>query len=431
MTYPDSVQFLYAIGNELRSARLDLGRMTAMLEALGHPERGGRYVHVAGTNGKGSTCAMIEAGLRAAGLRTGLYTSPHLVEPTERIRLNGRPVSRDDFAAAFNRIHTAAVRLADGGGIDTHPTYFETVTLMALLLFREKAADIAVMEVGLGGRLDATNVITPEVCAITPIDFDHENILGSSLAAIAGEKAGILKRGVRAVIAPQRAEALERIKEAAAKAGAPLTLIGEGDMEGVDLDARGCRFTLRREGRAIPVECPLAGEHQVVNAATAAAVLDLLKVSPEGIAAARWPGRLECVSEAPEIILDGAHNPGGARALAAYLDRFYAHRRVWIVYATMRDKSVDEIAELLSSRASELVLTKVDSTRALRPEAMAGLFRHPRLRLTGSVGEAIEVVRREAAAEDAVFITGSLFLVGEARALLAGSAGSGGGSGEG
>jgi dihydrofolate synthase/folylpolyglutamate synthase len=184
--YPDSVEYLYALGNEIKAAKFGLENIVEALGALGNPQDSLRIVHVAGTNGKGSTCAMIEAAARAAGLRTGLYTSPHLIEPTERIVIEGRPVTREQFAGAFARVHEVGLRM------ETHPTYFETVTAMAFLLSGH-AVELAVVEVGLGGRLDATNVVQPAVCAITPVDFDHEVFLGSSLRQIAGEKAGILR----------------------------------------------------------------------------------------------------------------------------------------------------------------------------------------------------------------------------------------------
>jgi len=207
MNYPDSVRFLYSLGNELKTAKFGLETITALLRALGNPQRACRFVHVAGTNGKGSTCAMIESALRAAGVRTGLYTSPHLEEPTERIRIAGTPVTPDQFAAAFDRVHEAAERLIASGAITHHPTYFETVTGMAFVVFERTAVETVVLEVGLGGRLDATNVVTPALSVITRVDFDHEEFLGRSIEAIASEKAGILKPGIPAVLAPQRPEA--------------------------------------------------------------------------------------------------------------------------------------------------------------------------------------------------------------------------------
>src|SRR5260370_343544 len=201
MNYAESVRFLYSLGNEIQTAKFGLDRIPQLLKALGDPQRTGRFVHVAGTNGKGSTSAMIEAGLRAAGARTGLYTSPHLIEPTERIQIAGRSVSEVQFAEAFSEVHETSERMLATGALDLHPTYFETVTAMAFLLFARERADVVVLEVGMGGRLDATNVVMPALCVITPIDFDHEAFLGDKLAKIAAEKAGILKTAAPAIFA--------------------------------------------------------------------------------------------------------------------------------------------------------------------------------------------------------------------------------------
>jgi len=215
MDYPDSVEYLYSLGNESKTLKLDLEAMAVLLSALGNPQRAFHSVHVAGTNGKGSSSAMIEAGLRAAGIRTGLYTSPHLMEPTERIQVAGVPVTPAQFTGAFQSVHQAAEQLLAAGRLELHPSYFDTVTAMAFLLFRDQRVDTAIIEVGLGGRLDSTNVLMPVVSVITPIDFDHEAILGGSIEQIAMEKAGILKPRVPAVFARQRAEA-EAVLEARA-----------------------------------------------------------------------------------------------------------------------------------------------------------------------------------------------------------------------
>jgi dihydrofolate synthase/folylpolyglutamate synthase len=422
MTYPEAVRLLYSLGHETRAARLGLDRIERLLAELGSPHRAARWVHVAGTNGKGSTCAMIEAGLRAAGLRTGLYTSPHLVEPTERIRIDGAPVEPEQFAAACQTAHEAAERLLAAGVLDRHPTYFETVTAMAFLLFRERGVEIAVLEVGLGGRLDATNVVEPELAVITPIDFDHEAYLGKSLEAIAAEKAGILKPGAMALVAPQRPEVEPILAAQAAAAGVTPRRCSEWAVQDVELEALGSRF--RAAGRQkLRIECPLAGEHQLTNALTAAAALELLGVPApaieSGIGAARWPGRLERVAERPDIFLDGAHNPAGARALAAYIRRFHAGRPVWLVYGAMRDKAVAEMAGILAPTAEVVILTAPGEERAVRPEVLVQLFDHPRARAAASVGEALALARG-APPDGAVFVTGSLYLVGEARARLAG-----------
>lgn len=409
MDYPDSVQFLYSLGNEIKTAKLGLERIRAVLTALGEPQRSFRSVHVAGTNGKGSTCAMIDAGLRAAGVRTGLFTSPHLLEPTERIQVEGIPVSQAQFQRAFEVVHETAEQL----DLDCHPTYFETVTAMAFWLFRELGVETAVIETGLGGRLDATNVIEPLVTVITPIDFDHEAYLGHTIEAIAGEKAGILKAGIPAVFAKQRPEAMAVLEARAQALGLPVTRAEDFEIRDLNIDARGSRFALA--GRALT--CPLAGEHQVENAVTAVLALRELCVTfeeiAEGIAEARWPGRLEFVSPNPDVILDGAHNPAGARALKRYLERFYGDQRIWMVYGAMRDKAIEEIAEILFPLAYELIFTAPDSARAIRPEALVEMA--GRGRCAANLTSAIATVKAEASDEDVVVITGSLFLIGEAR----------------
>lgn len=417
-SYPDSVRFLYALGNEIKAAKFGLETIGCVLAALGHPERSCRFVHVAGTNGKGSTCAMIESGLRAAGLRTGLYTSPHLVEPTERIRISGEAVTAEEFAGAFDIVHQASERLVQEGALEHHPTYFETVTAMAMVLYRAKEAGTVVLEVGLGGRLDATNIVTPALCVITPVDFDHEGYLGNTIESIAAEKAGILKRGVPLILARQRPEAERVILERASELGCRVISTAVHPPFKTAVNAHGSRI----QWEGLDVICPLAGAHQVENATTAMLALRELGIPDSGIergiAAAQWPGRLERISTAPEIILDGAHNPAGARVLAAHIRQFYGGRKVWLIYGTMRDKSIGEIAETLFPLADELVLTAPKAPRALDPRSLESVAGHPRTRVEPTLAEAIEAVRAAAGPDDAVFISGSLFLVGEARALL-------------
>ncbi len=415
MAYPDSVEYLYSLGNEVKSIKFGVDGITALLGGLDNPQHSFRSVHIAGTNGKGSTCAMIESGLRAAGARTGLYTSPHLVEPTERIQIAGRAVSKDEFTHAFEIVHDCAERLVRVGMLEHHTTYFETVTAMAFVLFRDAGVDIAVLETGLGGRLDATNVVAPEISVITPIDFDHETFLGSSIESIAGEKAGILKPGVLAISAAQRPDALRVLLRRAKEIDAPLLLVE--DPESASIDAFGSDIVIED----LRVRCPLAGAHQVWNAATAVTTLLELGVPEDavqrGIAATVWPGRLEYVSRSPDIILDGAHNPAGARALADYIRTFHAGRPVWLIYGAMRDKSVQEITEVLFPLAAKVILTAPSQPRAVRPEALREASDHADVELAASVAAAVD--RACSAPPDAaVFITGSLYLVGEARALL-------------
>lgn len=420
MTYSETVRYLYSLGNEVKTAKLGLERISVLLRALGDPHRFGAFVHVAGTNGKGSTSAMIESALRAAGLRTGLYSSPHLVEPTERIRIAGADVPRENFVRSFQAVHTAAEGLLAEGAIDLHPTYFETVTAMAFVLFREAGVDITVLEVGLGGRLDATNVVLPRLAVITPIDFDHEAFLGRSLDSIAREKGGILKPGVPAVLAAQRPEAEAALLECAHASASPVHRSAAWTADDLSIDAYGSRFTAAGR-RRYPVECPLAGVHQVDNALTAVAALDALDIEPEavraGIRSVRWPGRLEFVRRRPDVILDGAHNPAGARALAAYLARFHSGRTIRLIYGAMRDKAVAEMAAILFPLAAEVIAAAPAQARAVRPELILDFAENVSIRPAAHIGDALDIALR-GAPDDLVVITGSLFLVGEARALL-------------
>ena len=415
MTYADAVRALYALGNEVRSARLGLERIRAVLSRLGDPQTACRFVHVAGTNGKGSVCAMIEAGLRADGVRTGLYTSPHLVEPVERIQIAGHSIARDEFARAFSTVHEASLAMLDAQEIDIHPTYFETVTAMAFLAFREQRVETVALEVGLGGRLDATNVVTPELCVITAIDYDHQNFLGDTIEQIAAEKAGILKRGVPAVFSRQKPAAEMVLMDRARELNVPVQTTNTWGPEDVHLDADGSRFRARDND----IVCPLAGEHQVENALTAAVALVQLGWSTAGIANARWPGRLERVAINPEIILDGAHNIGGAQALASWIRRSYNGRRIWIVFGAMSDKNATASAALLFPLAHRVIATAADNVRALPPEEIcAAAPEGIDVILASSVPEAIHRVHEEAGNDDVVFITGSLYVIGEARRLL-------------
>lgn len=408
------------MGNEFKTIKLGLERIQTLLDALGNPHRSQRYVHVAGTNGKGSTCAMIESGLRATGLRTGLYTSPHLVRPTERIQIEARPVGEDAFAWAFQEVHQTAESLVSGGRIDMHPTYFETLTAMAHLLFRRERIDIAVLETGMGGRLDATNVVQPELAVITPIDFDHQQYLGATIPLIAAEKAGIIKERTPVVFSRQRPEAQAVLERRAHELSARPVHASSWRAERLEISESGSRFAATGPGR-IEIECPLVGAHQVENALTAVAALTQLGVAPEairqGIAATRWPGRLERVRSKPMVFLDGAHNAAGASALADYIREFHAGRTVWMVFGAMRDKDLSVIAPLLFPLASHLYFTAPNQARSFRPselregsgETRAGLIEEPAgvLRLLETIPPA-----------DAVFITGSLYLVGELRPLL-------------
>jgi dihydrofolate synthase/folylpolyglutamate synthase len=419
MNFADTVRFLYSLGPELKTVKWDLARIETLLAALGSPHRKGRFIHVAGTNGKGSTCAMMASALRVSGLRTGLYTSPHLLNPRERIQIDGDLISEQAWCDAFEAVHAAAERLLAQEEIDAHPSFFETVTAMAFFAFPRASVEVVVLETGLGGRLDATNLVDPEIAVITPIDFDHEAFLGSSIESIATEKAGILKPGRPAVFAEQRPEAYGILERRALELDIPVTLSTAWRVEDLHIEKFGSRFTLAAD-EEIPIICPLPGEHQVENARTAVAALNVFGVSAaaieRGIERAQWPGRLERVATNPDIILDGAHNPAGARALAAYIQRFFRSEPVRIIYGAMRDKAVDEVIGTLFPPAAEVILTAPDQPRALNPESIAQASDHPNVRVAASVIDALRMARDKPMT---TFVTGSLFLVGEARAALA------------
>ncbi|MDY7225156.1 bifunctional folylpolyglutamate synthase/dihydrofolate synthase [Hyalangium rubrum] len=404
--------------------KLGLERVHATLEALGHPERRYRVLHVAGTNGKGSTCAFAASALRAAGHKVGLYTSPHLERVNERFQVDGADISDEVLGC---RILEVLERCPDAASASGMLTYFEFGTVVALWHFAQEAVDVAVLETGLGGRLDATNATQPLVTAITPISFDHMEYLGHTLGAIAGEKAGILKPGVPVVVSRQEPEALDAISRVAGQVGAPLLLEGrdfhvEPDPEG-GFVYRGPERTLRG------LSLSLRGPHQTQNAAVALAVLGQLDqrgmaVPPEaaisGLATARWPGRMEQLGERPAVLLDGAHNPGGVAVLLASLDALYPGRRIHAVFGVVADKDRAPMMRALFPRCASVHLTPLDTPRSLAPERYLAEARAlcADARAYATLDEALAGARATAGAEDVLLCTGSLFLVGAARARL-------------
>jgi dihydrofolate synthase/folylpolyglutamate synthase len=405
MTYPETVEFLYQIGNELKHASFGLDRILNVAERLGRPDRLCRILHIAGTNGKGSTAAIAAEGLRAAGFRTGLYTSPHLVEPTERIQIDRRPVSRDEFLRLFLEVRAA------NPDPSQHTTYFETLTLMAFLAFRDAGCEWTVIETGMGGRLDASNIVDPALTVITPISFDHMQYLGHTLSAIAAEKAGILKPGVPAVFSPQPAEASELLRQRAAELRCPVVELPAA--HDVIHDAEGTRF--RTLG--LDFHCRLPGAFQLDNARTALAALRALELPDHalqsGVAQARWPGRIEIVHRDPLVILDGAHNESGAAALADYL-RAFVPQPIHLLFGIMRDKEIQAIGNLLFPLARSVTLTRPDNARSADPAAIA-----PKdARVIPAAPAALEQLLASTPPTDAIVICGSLYLVGELRPLL-------------
>lgn len=444
MTYQEAVRYLLTLGRELaspqqaRAAKFDLRNITVLAERLGDPENSYPSVHIAGTNGKGTTAAMLESILRSAGqasggLRTGLYTSPHLERINERIRLDGEEIADADFAAAFTRIHRTIEELLavgpEAAGLAAHPTYFECLTAMAFDFFARRQVDFAVFEVGMGGRLDATNILRPEVAVITQIDFDHENFLGHSIEQIAAEKAGIIKPGGWVVSAAEDPAARAVIVQRAAELDARLVEIDAAyRIEGLHA-AGGCYRAVvssAHSSRRIELELPLAGRFQVRNALAALAAARLLAergfplddpAVARGIRSVRWPGRLERVHEQPDVYLDGTHNPAGARELLAFWEEHLRGRRIHLVYGAMRDKAVDEITGLLFPRARTIILTQPRQPRAISADALAAMTRHlsERVEVVAEPEAALEHALALAEPDDAVFATGSLYLVGDLR----------------
>lgn len=435
MDYPAAVRYLLSLGRELAAPtqtsafKFDLENIRVLAERLGHPERAYPIAHISGTNGKGSTAAMLESILRAAGFRTGLYTSPHLERINERIRVAGEEISDEAFAQSFSRLHELIEELLAAGRLRAHPTYFECLTAMAFEHFARARVEFGVFEVGLGGRLDATNIVSPVVTVLTPVDFDHENFLGHSLAEIAAEKSGILKPRVAVVTAAQRPEALAVIAERAAELGCKVIEAESAYRVANESWEDGCaRVTVRETATAwgIDLRLNLRGRFQMRNALTAVAVSRFLQARgysipddaiSRGIATARWPGRLELLQERPAVYLDGAHNPGAARELAAFWDEDFGGRRIVLVFGAMRDKAVDEIAGLLFPRAAAVIFTEPDSPRAISAARLAQVAGHHARRheVVADAEEAVERALELAEPGDAVFITGSLYLVGALR----------------
>jgi dihydrofolate synthase/folylpolyglutamate synthase len=415
----------------------DLGRVEELMAAVGSPQRAFRSLHVAGTKGKGSTTTMSQSILTAAGYRTGLYTSPHLCRIEERMTVDGEMMPDAEFVEIVNELAPYTLRQRDEQPNES-PTFFELVTAAGFRHFARRGVQLAAVEVGMGGRLDATNIIRPDVCVITRVDYDHEERLGHTLDKIAAEKAGIIKPGVPVVCAPQAPEALAVIAETARRRGAALTQVGadyrvENVQTGLDgRQAPFCRFDLLgRAGDYRRLELPMLGEHQAINAASAVAAVAILaerlglKVGEDavrrGLASAHNPARLEVVAGRPLILLDGAHNPASIRALCAALDGAFQGARVVLLMGVSRDKNVPEMFKLILPRAAAVVFTRSDSPRAADPGALADLacdLCGVTAEVCEDAHEALARVRDLARPEDVLCITGSFFLAGMLRPSL-------------
>jgi len=466
-TYETAVASMYALGHELArmpAHKFDLAHMRVLLAGMNHPERAFPGVLIAGTNGKGSTAATLASILQASGLKTALYTSPHLLRINERIRINGEEISDHDFATLHAEVDRVAGSLVEQKELPWHPSFFEMMTAIALAHFARERVQIAVLEVGMGGRLDATNVVEPLVSVIADISLDHQKYLGDTVSEIAREKAGIIRPGGVVVTLPQQPEANDvigntildlgaqgvsavqyvppvspaagqylafesRIASRAAKKK-PLTAENaEVGAKNAETSSPIYRYPLQVMGKQIVVESPLVGRHQLRNVALAVAAAEelgkkgLAGITPRsierGIRETRWPGRFQTLPPTggwPEVVLDVAHNPAGAWALRSALSERYGDRPLIFVFGAMRDKAISEMAEILFPLAERVFATRPENPRSASPEEIqqAASRTGAEIEPVAEVGLALERARGAAGARKILVVTGSIYLVGEA-----------------
>jgi dihydrofolate synthase/folylpolyglutamate synthase len=453
VSYTSAVARMYALGHELAQAsshKFDLAHMRLLLAALENPERRFPSVLIAGTNGKGSTAATLASILRVSGLRIGLYTSPHLVRMNERIRINTQEISDEQFALLHDMVDRTAERLVEEGELPWHPSFFEMLTAIAFEHFASSKVDIAVLEVGMGGRLDATNVVEPRLSVITDISLDHQKFLGNTIAEIAREKVGIIRRGGVVVTLPQSPEANDVIGNAilehdarvvsAAQYVPPVSPKAENyvarapsSMVAVALRAK---YPLQVMARKIEVETSLVGRHQLRNLALAIASAEELRnqgfpVTAEsverGIRETRWPGRFQVVPTAQgqsELVFDVAHNPAGAWGLRSTLSTVYEDRRIIFVFGAMRDKAIGEMTEILFPLGERVIATMAQNPRSATPQEIreAATRTLAEIDLVQDVASAVDRARSLAGNDGVVVITGSIYVVGEAMRVMGVSA---------
>jgi dihydrofolate synthase/folylpolyglutamate synthase len=449
MSYETAVAQMYALGHELAqtpSHKFNLEHMRVLLAALGHPENRFPAVLIAGTNGKGSTAAALASILQASGLKTGLYTSPHLVRINERIRLNGQFIADDDFAVLHDVVDRTAERLVEEVDLPWHPSFFEMLTAMAFEYFARARPDMVVLEVGMGGRLDATNVVEPRLSIITDIALDHQKYLGETVSAIAREKAGIIRPGGVVVTLPQSPEANDVIGNAILDAGARavnavpyMPPVSPGSDQWTAAGGQLQRYPLDVMGAQIMVESPLVGRHQLRNLALAIAAAEELhnqgivqitsETIAEGIRQTHWPGRFQLVpatGDDPEFVLDVAHNPAGAWALRSTLSAVYKdgprERGITMVFGVMRDKAMQEITEILFPITKRVIVTHANNPRSASAneirEAAKRVAAPAEIEDAADVASALGRARELAGPCGIVVVTGSIYIVGEAMRML-------------
>lgn len=417
MNYEEALQYI----NQLNSKGIALGleRIEALLDRLGNPQKGQRFIHVAGTNGKGSVCAFLDSALREAGLRVGRYISPTLYDYRERIQINGQYISKQAVASLLTAIQQACVQM-ERQGLEP-PTVFEVETALAFLYFAEQHCDYVLLEVGMGGRLDSTNVITqPVLSVITPISLDHTRMLGDHLAAIAAEKGGIVKPHCPAVLGPQQPEAQAVLTARCQQCGITPLQVDVNQIQKQQWSWQGQRFSY---GRWSQLTIGLSGDYQRVNGAIAIEALQLLqKEEPAltdeairaGLAKARWPGRFEIIGQAPLFVVDGAHNPAGAQALAQTLQEHFAGKRIWLLLGVFRDKDYQQIGAILSGCSQTVFCFQPQHERGLEAELLAAAVApyFQQVQVAESAEQAVQQVLQRADREDVVVSCGSLSTIG-------------------
>lgn len=429
-TYSDAMHFLFTFQDfslthmeQVAPERFELGRMFALMDRLGNPQQQYPTIHIAGTKGKGSVAAFSAAVLQAAGYKTGLYTSPHLEDFRERIQVDGVWIDESSFVEAARQLQAQAPGLP---GL----TSYELQTALAFLYFADQKVDVVVAEVGMGGRLDSTNILTPLVSVITNISYDHTSILGNTLTEIAGEKGGIIKPGVPVVCAPQQPEALAKLREIAQDQKAPFTLVGEDvTFELISQTQEGQTFRLaEKENAPMILRTGLLGRHQMENAATAYAALKIVNRAGlpigedairEGFAAARWPGRFEIFSGDPTVVLDGAHNRHSAEMLADTVRDVFPGQKVTLVFGASEDKDIGGMFDVLLPVVNDIYLVRADHPRAADPAKMAALLGNAAcpVQQVPSVEDVFPLLSEYAGKDRVVLVTGSLYLVGHFRRL--------------
>lgn len=429
MNYSQSVQYLYGLGHEVLAAKFRLENIQLLLQALGNPQQSFQSILVAGTNGKGSVSAMIDSVLQEAGHHTGLYTSPHLVSIEERIKVGGKAISQGEFASCASLIRETSERLVWERRLETVPTFFEQVTAIALCHFKESRVRLAVLEVGLGGRLDATNAVERILSVITAIDYDHQKILGETIAEISAEKAAIIKRPAQAVIGRQTfRDALEVLLQRCCEEN--LTPVRAGEPGEIQLINFGQPSFAYRSSQSnfYQVISALRGRHQADNAATAIEACEVISDSGHaiageaiirGLAKVRWPGRLELIEGEPLLLLDGAHNPAGAKVLRDFLGETWSGK-ITLIFAAMNDKDIAGIAREIFPLADKLIFTKLDERRAATIDDLEAFLPESTREwsVTDTVDQALTVARSETSKDDMICVAGSLYLVGAVKKLL-------------